>query len=70
MDLTAVTGSQGGYSFTNLRPGTYTIADDVPSGYTNGKQAIGTLGGTVGADNFSNIVLPPAIWGRVTTSAS
>jgi hypothetical protein len=56
--LTAVTDSKGAYSFANLRPGTYSISDDVPVGYSNGKTALGTLGGTVGPDNFDNITLP------------
>ena len=57
VNLAVITDSQAAYSFTNLRPGTYTITDDMPVGYTNGKQAIGTQGGTVGPDNFSSIVL-------------
>ena len=55
--LTAVTDTQGAYSFVNLRPGTYTIADDTPAGYTNGKNVLGTLGGTLGASRVDNIVV-------------
>ena len=40
--LTTTTDSQGTYAFANLRPGTYTVSDDTPAGYTNGKQALGT----------------------------
>jgi hypothetical protein len=55
--LTAVTDVQGAYGFTNLRPGTYTISDDVPFGYTNGKTVLGTLGGTVSPASIDSIVL-------------
>ena len=37
--------------------GTYTITETQPAGYTDGKDTIGTPGGTVGNDAFSNIVL-------------
>jgi len=57
VSLTAVTDAQGAYVFGNLRPGTYTISDDVPLGYTNGKNVLGTQGGTVGPDEFHNIML-------------
>ncbi|MEI6075596.1 MAG: XDD4 family exosortase-dependent surface protein, partial [Verrucomicrobiota bacterium] len=33
--LTATTGSTGAYSFTNLPPGSYTVVQTVPAGYTN-----------------------------------
>ena len=57
MRLTAVTDTQGAYGFANLRPGTYTIADDIPPGYTNGKNVLGTLGGTLGPSRVDNIVV-------------
>ena len=57
ISLTTVSDAQGTYSFGNLRPGTYAISDDVPEGYTNGKNVLGTLGGTIGPDECDNIVL-------------
>lgn len=57
--LTAVTDAKGAYNFTSLRPGTYTITDDVPLGYANGKTVLGTLGGTLGQNESDNIVLQP-----------
>ncbi|MCY2967946.1 MAG: SpaA isopeptide-forming pilin-related protein [Planctomycetota bacterium] len=51
------TNSAGLYAFTGLRPGTYKVTETQPAGYLDGKDTIGTNGGTVGADNFSNIVL-------------
>lgn len=49
----------GLYSFTGLRPGTYTLTETQPSGFTDGKDTIGVQGGTTGNDVFSGIVLPP-----------
>ena len=40
-----------------MRPGTYTLAEDQPAGYADGKDTIGTPGGTAGNDQFTNIVL-------------
>lgn len=42
----AVTAADGSYNFQNLRPGTYTIVKVPPSGYLEGKDAVGSLGGT------------------------
>ena len=36
----------GAYSFTDLFPGTYTITETQPAGYLDGKDTIGTPGGT------------------------
>jgi hypothetical protein len=53
-----VTNAQGEYKFSNLRPGTYAINESQPAGFTDGKDAIGTPGGTPGNDVFSDIQLP------------
>ena len=52
-----LTNSAGLYDFPNLRPGTYVLTETQPAGYTAGKEAIGTPGGTVGSSQFTNIVL-------------
>src|SRR5262249_51840401 len=62
VSLTTRTGQvpgQGiGFShFTNLRPGTYSIVETQPAGLTDGKDTIGTQGGTTSNDRF-NITLP------------
>ncbi len=44
--LTAVTDGTGYYSFTNLRPGTYGVAETQPAGYLDGLDTAGTVGGT------------------------
>jgi len=56
---TVQTDSTGFYKFTNLFPGSFTIAEDQPSGYLDGKDAVGTGGGgiLVPPDGMTNIVL-------------
>lgn len=54
---TTTTDATGGYQFTGLRPGTYSIAETQPSGYKDGQENLGTSGGTVGSDLFTGIVL-------------
>ncbi len=46
---TTVTGADGSYSFTNLAPGTYTVVETQPSGYTDGIDTPGTNGATLPA---------------------
>ncbi len=55
--LTTTTAANGAYSFTNLRPGTYRIAETQPAAYVDGKDTIGTPGGTTANDVFSAIIL-------------
>jgi uncharacterized repeat protein (TIGR01451 family) len=54
--MPATTGTDGSYSFTNLRPGTYTVTESPPSGYLPGTDNVGSLGGTVGASQFTAVV--------------
>src|SRR5262249_37556284 len=54
---TRYTNSSGFYSFTNLAPGTYSIRETTPPGYLDGKDKIGTQGGTEMNDLFSGIVV-------------
>ncbi|MBY0309334.1 MAG: hypothetical protein K2Q09_11380, partial [Phycisphaerales bacterium] len=63
VSLTATTNSSGFYSFGNLRPGTYVLTETQPAGYLDGKDTIGTPGGTTANDKFSNIVLGAGING-------
>jgi serine-aspartate repeat-containing protein C/D/E len=53
------TDATGFYKFTNLFPGAFTIAEDQPGGYLDGKDAVGTVGGgiLVPPDGMTNIVL-------------
>jgi SdrD B-like domain len=57
VSLTTATAGDGSFSFNNLRPGAYTITRTQPAGWLPGKNAIGTQGGFVGTDQFSNIQL-------------
>ncbi len=61
---TATTDSNGAYSFTNLRPGSYTITETAPSGYLDGAVTVGSqLSGTAGTENINTIVLAPNVNG-------
>lgn len=57
VDRTATTDSGGNYSFTGLLAGTYTLTETQPSGFLTATDTVGTAGGTVGANTFSDIVL-------------
>jgi serine-aspartate repeat-containing protein C/D/E len=43
---TTTTNSSGYYAFTNLKPGTYGVKETQPSGYLDGLDTAGTIGGT------------------------
>ncbi len=60
---TATTDANGFYQFTNLNPGTYAIAQAQPANYFDGQAAIGSQGGTTGADLLSNINLAAGVDG-------
>ncbi len=53
------TDSTGYYHFTHLKPGTYTVRETQPAGYKDGKDSVGTAGGTLGDDVISDIPLAP-----------
>src|SRR5439155_915967 len=55
VNTSTMTGADGSYSFTDLRPGTYTYTATQRYGFLDGKDTIGTPGGTTGNDQFSNI---------------
>ncbi|CRK62069.1 internalin, putative [Alloactinosynnema sp. L-07] len=54
---TVQTGPDGTYSFTDLLPGTYSIAETQPAGYADGPDTVGSAGGTPTNDAVSGIVL-------------
>jgi uncharacterized repeat protein (TIGR01451 family) len=60
---TVTTDANGAYQFSNLGPGTYSLTETQPANYFNGKDSIGTQGGTVGNDVFSNINLASGVDG-------
>lgn len=55
-----ITAADGTYRFESLRPGTYTISETQPANYLDGDDAVGSLGGTLGDDVLSDIVLASA----------
>jgi uncharacterized repeat protein (TIGR01451 family) len=55
---TTTTDARGFYQFTNLRPGTYTILQDDPAGWLDGKDTAGSAGGSVTKDQIAGISLP------------
>lgn len=50
--------ADGSYLFSGLRPGTYRLTETQPATYLDGKDTIGTPGGSTANDQFSDIVLP------------
>ncbi len=61
---TTTTDANGFYKFENLRPGTYGVFEEQPAGYLNGCNNVGTIGGTLGVDTVTEIVLPPGTTGE------
>jgi len=54
--VATLTLADGSYRFDNLRPGTYAIAEAQPAGYLDGKDTIGTQGGSSATqDQFTNV---------------
>ena len=51
------TDAVGNVSFTNLRPGTYTITETTPAGFLDGRDTNGTPAGTLTNDTVSTITL-------------
>ncbi|MGL4512003.1 MAG: SdrD B-like domain-containing protein [Lacipirellulaceae bacterium] len=51
------TNAQGEYKFTGLRPGEYQVRETQPTGYYDGGERAGSVGGTVSNDLLSAIVL-------------
>ncbi|MFO0953521.1 MAG: SdrD B-like domain-containing protein [Isosphaeraceae bacterium] len=58
VNIAVATASDGSYSFTNLRPGTYTITETQPEEYYDGKDTVGTPGGSTEIKNaFTNVTV-------------
>jgi large repetitive protein len=56
--ITTKTSCDGSYSFTGLRPGTYTITETPPAGFFDGEETVGSLGGIIGTDAITQIFVP------------
>jgi fimbrial isopeptide formation D2 family protein/uncharacterized repeat protein (TIGR01451 family) len=60
VNLTQTTGANGNYSFLNLRPGTYTIRETQPAGFSQSGNEVGNAGGVLApVDQIQTIVLVP-----------
>jgi hypothetical protein len=59
VNRSATTNNSGEYTFDNLRPGVYQMNEVQPADFADGKDSLGTLGGTTQNDQFSNIVVFP-----------
>ncbi|MCA9150436.1 MAG: hypothetical protein KDA92_14090, partial [Planctomycetales bacterium] len=57
IEYSARTDQQGFYQFAFLPAGEYSLYESQPIGYLDGKDTIGSLGGVVGNDAFTKIVL-------------
>jgi uncharacterized surface anchored protein len=59
VSLTVTTDQNGIFTFSGLRPGTYTITQELPNGYTLLSESVGTLGGqlSTATDSINNVVL-------------
>lgn len=49
---TLTTDADGAYIFLDLLPGSYRIREDQPAGHTQGRNSVGTAGGTTTLDQF------------------
>ena len=63
INVTTTTAADGSYSFTGLRPGTYTLTETQPSGYLAGTSTVGLQGGVLGSGVITNIGLATGIAG-------
>jgi hypothetical protein len=57
--MIGVTGTDGSYTFSALRPGAYTLTETQPTGYLDGKDTPGTPATSVAANDTFAIALPP-----------
>jgi hypothetical protein len=57
VNMTALTDPSGAYSFTQLPPGTYTVTETQPNGIADGKDKLGSAGGTLANDNISALTI-------------
>ncbi len=61
ISIMVVTAADGSYRFSDLpqpNGSGYTITESQPAGWDDGLDALGTLGGTLANDTFSNILFP------------
>ena len=59
VNRTTTTDAFGAYRFDNLRAGTYQVIEKQPTGFLDGKDKVGSLGGILGNDMLSAIPVGP-----------
>src|SRR5262249_3934520 len=57
--ISLLTDAAGSFAFTDLPPGTYQLRQRQPTGFIDGLDRAGSLGGIAGNDVISAIVVPP-----------
>lgn len=62
VNVPVVSGADGSYQFLQLRPGTYTLTQTLPTGYLDGRETAGSAGGRVddaapGSRTIADIVI-------------
>ena len=55
------TDANGQYSFDGLEPGTYSVREVTPDGYIDGAEVLGSQGGQVTNDRFSEITITSGV---------
>ena len=64
VSASTVTAGSGAYTFTGLRPGTYTLIETQPAAYVDGKDTAGTPGGSTAVKNaISGVALGSGVAG-------
>ena len=58
VSLSTTTAIDGSYTFTGLRPGTYTVAEASVAGELVGKTTVGVSGGNAGSQSIGGVALP------------
>jgi hypothetical protein len=61
VSLSTTTAEDGSYAFAGLVPGTYSVTQTQPEGWDDGKDSLGSEGGTLSNDLLSGINLLPGV---------
>ncbi len=63
VNRTATSNASGVYTFSNVRPGAYTLTETQPVGFNDGQVTVGAQGGSAGANAISAIALGAGVTG-------